>query len=758
MLVGSTLFGTTARGGTDDDGTIFSINTNNNPNNTGLQVLHSFSGTDGAGLDDALTLVGSVLYGTTEIGGTDNDGTVFSINTNNFPNNTGFQVLHSFSGTDGIEPEAGLTLVNSALFGMTNEGGSAGDGTVFSINTNNNPNNAGFQVLQSFLGSNGAFANSALTLDGSNLYGTTTGGGSNGDGTVFSLNELVMTPSGTADTFTVGGSPVTVDSGVTITSTDSNLTGATVTIASPQSGDTLNFTSPTGSGISGSYSGGVLTLSGNATPIQYQAALQSITFSTSSNGLATRSLSIVVLDNSLTSGTAAESIKVAFAAPVVTPSGIANTFTLGTSAMAVDSGVTVTSSDTDITGASMTIANYQSGDSFNFTPQNGISIAGNSAGVLTLSGVATPAQYQTALQSVTFSTTSINKATRTVDVVADDSAALPTTSNAGVDTVQVAIADPVVTANQSSANATAGEMVTVDSAVTVSSFDTDVTGATILISSGFQLGDTLQFTSQNGITGYYDASTGMLTLFGFATPAQYQTALQSVTYSSISTTSTVTRTVSIFVADNNDTNGANSNTVTTQITVSAPATVGPFVQEAELVASDGAAGSGFGYSVAISGNTMVVATGTGGLAGLPEDTYPGVVYVYTEAGSSWIQTAELTPNGGAANNGFGDSVAISGDTIVVGASGTDSGQGAAYVFTESDSNWSQAAELVASGGAAGDGFGDSVSISGNTIVVGAEYVGKPSGLSLNPVGPGAAYVFTGSGAELESGRQTQCFK
>ena len=130
---------------------------------------------------------------------------------------------------------------------------------------------------------------------------------------------------------------------------------------------------------------------------------------------------------------------------MTTSAGTDRTFTLGGSAVAIDSGISVTSSDTDITGASETIANDQSGDSLNYTPIDGITIAGNSAGVLNLTGSATPAQYTAALQSVTFSTTSINQTTRTIDVVADDSAALPTTSNTGVDTVNVAIAAPVVT-------------------------------------------------------------------------------------------------------------------------------------------------------------------------------------------------------------------------------------------------------------------------------------------------------------------------
>ena len=115
------------------------------------------------------------------------------------------------------------------------------------------------------------------------------------------------------------------------------------------------------------------------------------------------------------------------------------TFTLGSSAVTVDTGVTVTSGDSDITGASMRITNYQAGDSLNFYSQDGIT-GSYASGMLSLSGSATPAQYAAALQSVTFSTTSVVNETRTVDVVAfdtGDTGNVP--SNTGVDSVVVAI-------------------------------------------------------------------------------------------------------------------------------------------------------------------------------------------------------------------------------------------------------------------------------------------------------------------------------
>jgi hypothetical protein len=98
-----------------------------------------------------------------------------------------------------------------------------------------------------------------------------------------------------------------------------------------------------------------------------------------------------------------------------------------------------------------------------------------------------------------------------------------------------------------------------------------------------------------------------------------------------------------------------------------------WTQQAKLIASDGAVSDGFGISVAISGTTAVV--------GAPgKNSYTGAAYVFVGSGTTWTQQAKLTAADGAANDQFGYSVAISGTTVVVGADGKNSGTGAAYVY------------------------------------------------------------------------------
>ncbi len=141
--------------------------------------------------------------------------------------------------------------------------------------------------------------------------------------------------------------------------------------------------------------------------------------------------------------------------------------------------------------------------------------------------------------------------------------------------------------------------------------------------------------------------------------------------------------------------------------------------EQKLIAADGAAGDFLGLSVAVDGDTAVV--------GAPfENAGAGSVYVFTRLGDGWSETAKLTATDGAPGDSLGGPVAIEGDTIVAGAPGDDVGanvnQGSVYTFARTGAPArNQTAKLTATDGAAGDRFGRSVAIDGDTIVAGAEF-------------------------------------
>jgi len=133
--------------------------------------------------------------------------------------------------------------------------------------------------------------------------------------------------------------------------------------------------------------------------------------------------------------------------------------------------------------------------------------------------------------------------------------------------------------------------------------------------------------------------------------------------------------------------------------------------EAKLTASDGAASDSFGYSVTISGDVVVVgATGND-----DNGDASGSAYVFRYDGSEWIEEVNLLASDGADGDVFGGSVSVDGDAIAVGASGDDS----VYVFRYDGSTWIEEAKLQASDGYWADSFASAVAISGDAVVVGA---------------------------------------
>jgi hypothetical protein len=153
-------------------------------------------------------------------------------------------------------------------------------------------------------------------------------------------------------------------------------------------------------------------------------------------------------------------------------------------------------------------------------------------------------------------------------------------------------------------------------------------------------------------------------------------------------------------------------------------------QLAELKGSDTLTGDAVGVSVAISGTTAVV-----GAPGSAKDA--GRAYVFTNTAAGWTEAAELEGSDTVASDFFGYSVAISGTTAIVSAPGYAKNAGRAYIFTRTPTGWKQVAELKGSDTVAGDYFGDSVAISGTTAVVGADDHTKSAG---------RAYVFTSTTA------------
>ncbi|MBO0949975.1 FG-GAP repeat protein [Fibrella forsythiae] len=163
-------------------------------------------------------------------------------------------------------------------------------------------------------------------------------------------------------------------------------------------------------------------------------------------------------------------------------------------------------------------------------------------------------------------------------------------------------------------------------------------------------------------------------------------------------------------------------------------------EQQKLMASDWAEYNRFGQSVAVSDNYIIVGASGKAINGITQ----GAVYVFTRSGSTWSQQQRLLASDGAGANEFGRSVSLSGDYLLVGAPGknvgNNSAQGAAYVFLRSGTTWTEQQRLVAIDGAASDYFGSSLAIDGTTTAIGAYNKTVNSNSSQ-----GAAYVFTRSG-------------
>jgi uncharacterized repeat protein (TIGR03803 family) len=190
VLLVNTLYGTAVEGTAGGWGTVFSVKIDG----TGFTNLYNFTppafgtNSDGAFPHGGLILSGSTLYGTTDNGGSSGAGTIFSINLNDLS----FTNLHNFTYSDGYSPSSLLLSTNETLYGATYGGGSSGSGTLFKINTDG----SGFTSFYDFTAtsgplstnSDGANPDGRLIVSGNFLYGTAYLGGRSGSGTVFKVN------------------------------------------------------------------------------------------------------------------------------------------------------------------------------------------------------------------------------------------------------------------------------------------------------------------------------------------------------------------------------------------------------------------------------------------------------------------------------------------------------------------------------------------------------------------------------------------
>lgn len=160
---------------------------------------------------------------------------------------------------------------------------------------------------------------------------------------------------------------------------------------------------------------------------------------------------------------------------------------------------------------------------------------------------------------------------------------------------------------------------------------------------------------------------------------------------------------------------------------------GSWTEVQKITPPDGKADDNFGFSVAIEGTTIAVGARR---ADLPGANNAGAAYVYTRAGGSFELVSKLVASDADANAQFGQSIAIAGDIIAVGANRADAGanddQGAIYLYRSKGGTWPEIRTLIASDGEAGDEFGYSLAAYGGRLVTGAHNAG----------GTGVTYVLS----------------
>ncbi len=435
--------------------------------------------------------------------------------------------------------------------------------------------------------------------------------------TIIAVNDPpVLSTIETAPAFyTENGPPIGITGNLSVYDVDdTNIESATVAITGnfASGEDVLAYSNQFG--ITGSYNGvnGELTLTGAANLTDYQAAIQSVTYQNTSDNPSTldRTVSFVVNDGDLSSNLLSRDI-------VITPVNdlpVLSTIESGPAFYAEnDSPIGITGNlavfdidDTNIQSATVSITgNFSSGeDALSFINQSGISGSYDaSTGKLTLTGSATLAEYEAAIHSITYQNSNDNPSVldRSVSFVVNDG---DDTSNVLSRNITIiAINDPPELADIETAPIVYtenGSPIGITNNLGITDVDTtNIESATVSISGNFVAGeDILAFTNQLNITGSYDETIGQLTLTGAATPAEYETAIQSIVYHNTSDDpSSLNRTISFLVNDGVDNSNLLSRDIAFTVVNDAPVLSGIEVMPALYTEND--------TPIGITGNLVI---------------------------------------------------------------------------------------------------------------------------------------------------------
>ncbi len=425
-----------------------------------------------------------------------------------------------------------------------------------------------------------------------NDQGNTGSGGPQSDSdtiniTVNPVNDppVVNTSGGSANY--IENTPTIVDPALTLSDIDdTHLESATVTITGNlvAGQDMLLFTDQ--SGITGNFSGatGMLTLTGTATVAQYQAALRSVQYNNTSDNpnTATRTIAFVVNDGAIDSVAATRNVTLQAVndIPINSVPGAQTTNEDTALVFSSAGGNLISVGDVDVAGNPLQVTLTAANGTISLSQLNGLSFTtGDGVGDAVMTFTGTLADLNAALDGLSFAPTADFNGAATIQIATNDQG---NTGSGGpqsdTDTVNITVNPvndaPIVVTSGGSANYIENIPAIVDPGLTLSDIDdSHLESATVTITGNFVAGqDTLLFTDQSGITGNYNGATGMLTLTGTATVAQYQAALRSVEYNNLSDEpNTTTRTIAFVVNDGSIDSLAAARNVTLQAVNDAPA-------------------------------------------------------------------------------------------------------------------------------------------------------------------------------------------